>query len=88
MIRRKSKKKNERMKAELIAVNGWYVLIRSARPVERKNRKKIAVYAISTIDDPRHYESVEAIISLDFFKAMANVSIKKLDDDTIEVKIE
>ncbi len=87
MFRKKNKKKNELKVAELIPVNGWYVLLRSARPIERKNRRKIAAYAVSTSDDPRFNDSVEAIISLDFFKAMASVTIQKIDDTTIEVKI-
>ena len=85
---RKNKRKKKKKITETLTVNGYDVIIISNISIEKKGVKKsIAEYAVSAIDFEEQFDSIAALISLDFFKGMARITIQKINSETLFIKI-
>ena len=78
MFRKNKCKKRKKVTETLLTVNGYDVIIISNISIEKKGVKKsIAEYAVSAIDFEEQFDSIAALISLDFFKGLAKITIQK-----------
>ena len=85
---RKNKRKKKKKITETLTVNGYDVIIISNISIEKKGVKKsIAEYAVSAIDFEEQFDSIAALISLDFFKGLARITIQKINSETLFIKI-
>ena len=85
---RKNKCKKRKKVTETLTVNGYDVIIISNISIEKKGVKKsIAEYAVSEIDFEEQFDSIAALISLDFFKGLARITIQKINSETLFIKI-
>ena len=85
---RKNKCKKRKKVTETLTVNGYDVIIISNISIEKKGVKKsIAEYAVSAIDFEEQFDSIAALISLDFFKGLARITIQKINSETLFIKI-
>ena len=50
-------------------------------------KKSIAEYAVSAIDFEEQFDSIAELISLDFFKGLARITIQKINSETLFIKI-
>lgn len=80
--------KKRKKVTETLTVNGYDVIIISNISIEKKGVKKsIAEYAVSAIDFEEQFDSIAALISLDFFKGLARITIQKINSETLFIKI-
>lgn len=85
---RKNKRKKKKKITETLTVNGYDVIIISNISIEKKGVKKsIAEYAVSAIDFEEQFDSIAALISIDFFKGLARITIQKINSETLFIKI-
>lgn len=85
---RKNKCKKRKKVTETLTVNGYDVIIISNISIEKKGVKKsIAEYAVSAIDFEEQFDSIAALISIDFFKGLARITIQKINSETLFIKI-
>lgn len=85
---RKNKRKKKKKITETLTVNGYDVIITSNISIDKKGVKKsIAEYAVSAIDFEEQFESIATLISLDFFKGIAQITIQKINSETLFIKI-
>lgn len=85
---RKNKCKKRKKVTETLTVNGYDVIMISNISIEKKGVKKsIAEYAVSAIDFEEQFDSIAALISLDFFKGIAQITIQKINSETLFIKI-
>lgn len=85
---RKNKRKKKKKITETLTVNGYDVIIISNISIEKKGVKKsIAEYAVSAIDFEEQFDSIAALINLDFFKGLARITIQKINSETLFIKI-
>lgn len=81
---RKNKRKKKKKITETLTVNGYDVIIISNISIEKKEVKKsIAEYAVSAIDFEEQFDSIAALISLDFFKGLAKITIQKAEEQIV-----
>lgn len=84
---RKNKCKRKRKITETLTVNGYDVVITSNASIDKKGVKQsIAEYAVSVADFEEQFDSIAALINLDFFKGLAKITIQKADEKVV-VKI-
>lgn len=75
---RKNKRKKKKKITETLTVNGYDVIIISNISIEKKGVKKsIAEYAVSAIDFEEQFDSIAALISLDFLKDWRKLQFKR-----------
>lgn len=87
MFRKNKCKKRKKVTETLLTVNGYDVIITSNTSIDKKGVKKsIAEYAVSVADFEEQFDSIAALISLDFFKGMAKITIQKAEEQIV-VKI-
>lgn len=85
---RKNKCKKRKKVTETLTVNGHDVVITSNISIDKKGVKQsIAEYAVSVADFEEQFDSIAALISLDFFKGMARITIQKINSETLFIKI-
>ena len=83
-IFRKNKCKKRKKVTETLTVNGYDVIIISNISIEKKGVKKsIAEYAVSAIDFEEQFDSIAALISIDFFKGLAKITIQKAEEQIV-----
>lgn len=88
MFRKNKCKKRKKVTETLLTVNGYDVIITSNTSIDKKGVKKsIAEYAVSVADFEEQFDSIAALISLDFFKGMARITIQKINSETLFIKI-
>lgn len=81
---RKNKRKKKKKITETLTVNGYDVIIISNISIEKKGVKKsIAEYAVSAIDFEEQFDSIAALISIDFFKGLAKITIQKAEEQIV-----
>lgn len=81
---RKNKCKRKKKVTETLTVNGYDVIITSNESIDKKGVKQsIAEYAVSAVDFEDQFDSIAALISLDFFKGLAKITIQKVDEKVI-----
>ena len=84
MFRKNKCKKRKKVTETLLTVNGYDVIIISNISIEKKGVKKsIAEYAVSAIDFEEQFDSIAALISLDFFKGLAKITIQKAEEQIV-----
>lgn len=84
MFRKNKCKKRKKVTETLLTVNGYDVIIISNISIEKKGVKKsIAEYAVSAIDFEEQFDSIAALISLDFFKGLAKITIQKAEEKIV-----
>lgn len=75
---RKNKRKKKKKITETLTVNGYDVIIISNISIEKKGVKKsIAEYAVSAIDFEEQFDSIAALISIDFLKDWRKLQFKR-----------
>lgn len=85
---RKNKCKRKKKITETLTVNGYDVVIASNTSIDKKGVKQsIAEYAVSAVDFEEQFDSISALINLDFFKGSARITIRKIDNETLFIKI-
>ena len=81
---RKNKCKKRKKVTETLTVNGYDVIIISNISIEKKGVKtSIAEYALSAIDFEEQFDSIAALISIDFFKGLAKITIQKAEEQIV-----
>lgn len=84
MFRKNKCKKRKKVTETLLTVNGYDVIITSNTSIDKKGVKKsIAEYAVSAIDFEEQFDSIAALISLDFFKGLAKITIQKAEEKIV-----
>lgn len=86
MFRKRKCKKRIKKYTETTTIDGVDIVICSNKPIKKK--RAIAEYVATGKDDSKQFDVLAELIRVDFFSGYyVKVTIKKVDDTTILVKI-